>query len=111
MITMAGHASAMAPETSIGASSPISSSGENLPSTPIEKKVMEITKAAIRPFVTPRGERRAGACRINDRRRQSRHCRRSIGSPSDRFRCGRLEDLLQSLNGFTVQMEDGPRAL
>src|SRR5215213_946382 len=30
MITMAGHASAMAPETSIGASSPISSSGENL---------------------------------------------------------------------------------
>jgi membrane-bound serine protease (ClpP class) len=28
MITMAGHASAMAPETSIGASSPIDSSGE-----------------------------------------------------------------------------------
>ena len=32
MITMAGHASAMAPETVIGASSPISSSGENLDS-------------------------------------------------------------------------------
>ena len=33
MITMAGHISAMAPETSIGASSPISSSGENLNTT------------------------------------------------------------------------------
>ena len=29
LITMAGHVSAMAPETSIGASSPISGSGEN----------------------------------------------------------------------------------
>src|SRR3989304_4966391 len=52
MITMAGHASAMAPETSIGASSPISSSGENLTST-AEAKAKEITKAAIRPLVEP----------------------------------------------------------
>src|SRR5512134_2923561 len=55
MITMAGHVSAMAPETSIGASSPISGSGENLTST-AEEKAKEITKAAIRPLVTPRGE-------------------------------------------------------
>ena len=53
MITMAGHVSAMAPETSIGASSPISSSGENLTST-AETKAKEITKASIRPLVTPR---------------------------------------------------------
>src|SRR5215211_1910184 len=32
MITVVGHASAMAPETTIGASTPISSSGENLQS-------------------------------------------------------------------------------
>src|SRR5919106_356145 len=56
MITMAGHASAMAPETSIGASSPISGSGENLTST-AEAKAKEITKASIRPLVTPRGEK------------------------------------------------------
>src|SRR5574339_523597 len=47
MVTMAGHASAMAPETSIGASSPISSTGENLTTT-AEAKAKEITKAAIR---------------------------------------------------------------
>src|SRR5512134_3908316 len=55
MITMAGHASAMAPETSIGASSPISGSGENLDSTSATK-AKEISKAAIREFVAPRGE-------------------------------------------------------
>ena len=44
MITMAGHVSAMAPETSIGASSPISGSGENLTTT-AEAKAKEITKA------------------------------------------------------------------
>jgi membrane-bound serine protease (ClpP class) len=55
MITMAGHASAMAPETIIGASSPIDASGENLNST-AQAKAMEIIKAAIRPLVEPRGE-------------------------------------------------------
>ena len=45
MITMAGHASAMAPETSIGASSPINSSGENL-NTTAETKAKEITNGA-----------------------------------------------------------------
>ncbi|HMD82533.1 MAG TPA: ATP-dependent Clp protease proteolytic subunit, partial [Anaerolineales bacterium] len=53
MITMAGHASAMAPETSIGAASPISGSGENLNST-ADAKAKEIIKASIRPIVTPR---------------------------------------------------------
>ena len=55
MITMAGHASAMAPETSIGASSPISGSGENL-NSPRKQRPRKSSKAAIRPFVEPRGE-------------------------------------------------------
>jgi membrane-bound serine protease (ClpP class) len=54
LITMAGQASAMAPETAIGASSPISGSGENLTSTE-EAKAKEISKASIRPLVEPRG--------------------------------------------------------
>src|SRR5262245_20330792 len=55
MITMAGHASAMAPETVIGASSPISSSGEDL-NTDARAKATNAIKAAIRPYVEPRGE-------------------------------------------------------
>src|SRR5690606_1244980 len=55
MITMAGHASAMAPETIIGASSPISSSGEDLDSD-ARAKATNAAKASIREFVRPRGE-------------------------------------------------------
>ena len=55
---MAGHASAMAPETVIGAASPISGSGEELDTTS-ETKVKEISKATIRPLVEPRGKKRS----------------------------------------------------
>src|SRR5512134_1135517 len=55
LITMAGHASAMAPETVIGASSPISGSGEDL-TTDAREKATNAAKASIREFVKPRGE-------------------------------------------------------
>src|SRR5512138_1722239 len=54
LVTMAGHASAMAPETIIGASSPISSSGANLDSD-ARAKATNASQAAIREFVEPRG--------------------------------------------------------
>src|SRR5258708_23399177 len=54
LITMAAHVSAMAPEASIGASSPVDSSGADLPTTEATKQ-KEIMKAAIRPLVEPRG--------------------------------------------------------
>jgi membrane-bound serine protease (ClpP class) len=54
LITMAGSASAMAPETAIGASSPVGGSGENLEST-LEAKQKEILKAKARTLITQRG--------------------------------------------------------
>jgi membrane-bound serine protease (ClpP class) len=54
LITMAGHASAMAPRTAIGASSPIESSGADIEST-LETKVKEILKARARALVEGRG--------------------------------------------------------
>ncbi len=110
MITVSGHVATMAPETSIGAASPISSSGENLTST-LETKQKEITKAAIRPYVTPRGEEALALAEsmIDD----------AIAVTADEalqanlidFVADDLEDLLQALNGFTVQMPDGARTL
>src|SRR6266540_2973637 len=55
LITMAGHASAMAPETIIGASSPISGSGTDLNSDE-RAKAINATKAAIRDIVAPSGK-------------------------------------------------------
>ncbi|HNN14873.1 MAG TPA: ATP-dependent Clp protease proteolytic subunit, partial [Anaerolineales bacterium] len=55
LITMAGHASAMAPKTAIGAASPIDSSGADIEST-LETKIKEILKAKTRVLVEARGE-------------------------------------------------------
>jgi membrane-bound serine protease (ClpP class) len=56
IITLAGHASAMAPETAIGAASPVGSSGEDIGTT-MESKVKEILKATVRSLAEDRGEK------------------------------------------------------
>jgi membrane-bound serine protease (ClpP class) len=110
MITMAGHASAMAPETSIGASSPIQSSGENLTST-AEEKAKEISKAAIRDFVSPRGEDALALAEamIDEAKAVTATEARDVNLID--FVVDNVDDLLESLDGFTVQMDDGPRTL
>lgn len=110
MITMAGHASAMAPETSIGAASPISSSGENLNST-ADAKAKEIIKASIRPFVKPRGEQALKLAEAMIDEAKAVTADEALDAGLIDFVSDDLEDLLQSLDGFTVQMKDGPRAL
>ena len=110
MITMAGHASAMAPETSIGASSPISSSGENLNST-AEAKAKEITKAAIRDYVRPRGEEALALAEsmIDDAKAVT--ATEALEVNLIDFIADDVEDLLQSLNEFTVQINNESRTL
>ncbi|HMV29997.1 MAG TPA: nodulation protein NfeD, partial [Anaerolineales bacterium] len=110
MITISGHVAAMAPETSIGASSPISSSGENLNST-AETKAKELIKASIRPFVTPRGEKAVELADAMVDEAKAVTANEALDANLIDFVSDDLEDLLQSLNGFTVQMEDGPRKL
>jgi membrane-bound serine protease (ClpP class) len=110
MITMAGHVSAMAPETSIGASSPISGSGENLTST-AEAKAKEITKASIRPLVTPRGEEALALAEAMIDEAKAATADEALEANLIDFVADDLEDLLQALNGFTVQLNDGARTL
>lgn len=110
MITMAGHASVMAPETSIGAASPISSSGENLNST-ADEKAKQIIKAAIRPFVSPRGEKALELAEAMIDEAKAVTADEALEAGLIDFVSDDLEDLLQSLDGFNVEMKDGPRAL
>jgi membrane-bound serine protease (ClpP class) len=110
MITMAGHVSAMAPETSIGASSPISSSGENL-NTTAETKAKEITKAAIRPLVTPRGEEALALAESMIDEAKAATADEALEANLIDFIADDLEDLLQMLDGFTVQLNDGARTI
>jgi len=110
MITMAGHASAMAPETSIGASSPISGSGENLDSTSAEK-AKEISKAAIRDFVSPRGTEALALAEAMIDDAKAATATEALEANLIDFVVDNIDDLLESLDGFTVQMNDGPRTL
>lgn len=55
VITLAGHAAAMAPETAIGAASPVGGQGEDLNET-LEAKTKEILKATARGLAARRGD-------------------------------------------------------
>ena len=110
LITMAGHASAMAPETAIGASSPIGGSGENLEST-LEAKQKEILKAKARTLITQRGAEAVtlGESMIDTAKAVTAN--EALEAKLIDFVADDVEELLQALNGFTVQMADGPRTL
>lgn len=110
MITMAGHASAMAPETSIGASSPITSTGENL-NTTADTKAKEIIKAAIRDYVRPRGEEALSLAEAMIDEAKAVTATEALEVNLIDFIADDVDDLLEALDGFTVQMEDGSRTL
>ncbi|MEW6239190.1 MAG: NfeD family protein [Chloroflexota bacterium] len=110
MITMAARASAMSPETVIGASSPISSTGENLEST-AEAKAKNDIKAAIRPLVTPRGEKALALAESMIDEAVAATSDEALDAGLIDFIATDLDDLLRQLDGFTVQMNDGARTL
>jgi len=110
MITMAGRASAMSPETVIGAASPISSSGENLDST-AEAKAKNDIKATIRPMVSPRGEKALALAESMIDKAVAATPEEALEAGLIDFIADDLDDLLTKLDGFTVEMADGPRTL
>jgi membrane-bound serine protease (ClpP class) len=110
LITMAGHASAMAPETAIGASTPINSSGENLNSDE-RAKAANAAKAAIRDIVAPRGEEALKLAESMIDEAKAATATEALKAHLVDFVVDNVDDLLESLNGFTVQVNDGSRTL
>jgi len=110
LVTMAGQASAMAPESAIGASSPISGSGTNLTSTE-EAKAKEISKAAIRPLVERRGPEASKLAQDMIDVAKAVSAQEALNAKLIDFIATDTDDLLNKLNGFTVQMSDGPRTI
>ncbi|HSA99755.1 MAG TPA: ATP-dependent Clp protease proteolytic subunit, partial [Anaerolineales bacterium] len=110
LITIAAHASAMAPETLIGASTPIDQSGENLNSD-ARAKAANATKAAIRPYVEPRGEKALALANSMVDEAVAATAQEALDAHLIDFVVDNVDDLLEALDGFTVQMDDGPHTL
>jgi len=110
IITLAGHAAAMAPETTIGAASPVGGEGEDLGET-METKVKEIMKATVRSLA----ERRGGdvvelaEATIEEAKAVSSSEALAVGLVD--FIAEDLDDLLTQLDGFTVETGQGSLTL
>ena len=110
LITMAGQASAMAPETTIGAAIPIDGSGQNLDSD-LRTKEMNILKDKIHPFVAPRGEQALQLANSMIEEGKSADVNKALEAKLIDFPANDIKDLLNKLDGFTVQMATGPHVL
>jgi membrane-bound serine protease (ClpP class) len=110
IITLAGHAAAMAPETAIGAASPVGSQGENL-STTEQAKVTEIMKATVRSLAGWRGPQAVALAESTIESAVAVSDQEALNAHLVDFVASDLNDLLRQLDGFTVQLAAGPVTL
>jgi len=110
LITISGHAAAMAPETAIGASTPISGSGDTLDPDQRAKSV-EIAKAAIRPYVEPRGQQALELAEAMIDVAKAVTAKEALEAGLIDFVVSDVSELVAKLDGFSVEMTSGPRTL
>lgn len=110
LITLAGHAAAMAPETIIGAASPVDQSGQDLTQTmqAKEKNALEATAQTLAAHRKPEAIALAKQT-IETAKAVSAQEALNVGLVD--FIANDLNDLLRQLDGFSVQMADGAHPL
>jgi membrane-bound serine protease (ClpP class) len=106
MITLAGHASAMAPETIIGAASPVGGQGEDLGAT-LKAKEMEALKATVRTLTERRGEQAIQLAEATIEKARAVSASEALQAGLVDFIAEDTQDLLIMLDGFTVQTVGG----
>jgi membrane-bound serine protease (ClpP class) len=110
IITLAGHAAAMAPETAIGAASPVGSQGEDLSATE-QAKVTQIMDATVRTLAARRGSTAVTLAEETINSAKAVSDTEALNAHLVDFVATDTNDLLRQLDGYTVQMADGPRTL
>ena len=110
LITLSGHIAAMAPETAIGAASPVGSQGEDLGET-IEAKQKEILKASIRSLAANRGQDAIALAEdtIENARAVSSEEALNVGLID--FIATDTNDLITQINGQTVELATSSQTL
>ena len=107
IITLAGHAAAMAPETIIGAASPVGAQGEDLPTTE-QAKVTNAMKALVRTYAERRGPEAVELAEDTVESARAATASEALEAGLVDFIANNLDDLLAQLDGFTVELASGP---
>lgn len=110
LITLAGHIAAMAPETTIGAASPVGAEGQELGQT-MEAKVKNMLKATVRTLAERRGEEAVKLAEETIESAIAVSAKEALQAGLIDFIATDLVDLIRQMDGFTVQMSDGARTL
>jgi membrane-bound serine protease (ClpP class) len=96
----------MAPETAIGAASPVGGQGEDLSET-LEAKAKEITKATVRSLAERRGPEAVKLAEATIETAKAVSSNEALEVGLIDFVAEDINDLLEQLDGFEVQMADG----
>ena len=105
LITLAGHASAMAPETIIGAASPVGGQGEDLGET-IKAKEIEALKATVRTLASNRPPEAISLAESAIEEARAASANEALEAGLVDFIATDIDDLLAQLDGFEVQVAD-----
>jgi membrane-bound serine protease (ClpP class) len=110
VVTLAGHVAAMAPETAIGAASPVGGQGEDLGQT-LEAKLKNIMKATVRSLAERRGQRAVDLAESTIESAAAASAEEALDAGLVDFIANDLNELVRQLNGFSVETLTGPRPL
>jgi membrane-bound serine protease (ClpP class) len=103
VITLAGHVAAMAPETAIGAASPVGSQGEDLGST-LQTKEKEILRALIRSLTESRPPEAVALAESTIEQAKAVSSTEALQAGLIDIVADSPEDLLRQLDGRTVKV-------
>ena len=106
IITLSGHIAAMAPETTIGAASPVGSQGEDIGQT-MESKVKEILKASVRSLTTNRPAEAVLLAEETIEKARAVTADEALAIGLVDFQARNLDDLLAQMDGRTVTLQNG----
>jgi membrane-bound serine protease (ClpP class) len=110
LLVLAGHAAAMAPETAIGAASPVGAQGEDLGET-LAAKTREILKATARTLAGWRGPEALELAQATIDEAAAASAEESLAAGMIDVIAEDVGDLLQQLDGRSVEVAGEPLVL
>jgi membrane-bound serine protease (ClpP class) len=110
ILVLAGHAAAMAPETAIGAASPVGAQGEDLGQT-LAAKTREIMKATARTLAGWRGQPALELAQATIEEAAAASAQEALEVGMIDVIAGDLDDLMLQLDGRSVEVAGHPLIL